>query len=200
MKRLALTTSAKRAGPRARISDPTSSAPIAKRHPKEYAASSARTRCANATGTADGTYTSCTSRDHASIGNSSGGSGRSGGVGSIPKPGLSNGKYVREYREYGSVLQSPSVCWFQMSPTPNSAIPARRGTAAGRNVPISINLRRMTNPSGAASATIVNGLASKPHARAAATPSRWICFPDSSQRTVAAAAASHMTVVVLSER
>ena len=72
--------------------------------------------------------------------------------------------------------------------------------AAVRHLRVSMNLRTMTTPSGTASASMVSGLASKPHARAAATAISHACFPDSSQRTVADAAASHITVVVLSDR
>src|SRR4051794_28569005 len=63
-----------------------------------------------------------------------------------------------------------------------------------------MNLRTITTPSGTASAIIVSGLASKPHASATATVISHACFPDSSQSTVAHAATSHITVVVLSDR
>jgi hypothetical protein len=58
----------------------------------------------------------------------------------------------------------------------------------------------MTTPSGAASASIVNGLASNPHATVAATVMSQAGLSESNQRTVADAAASHITVVVLSDR
>src|SRR5687768_1805406 len=128
-------------------------------------------RRARFSGSADATYSRRGCSQSCAVRCMSGGSARSGGVVSSPKPGASQGKYIREYRPYGVVLQLPTVFMLQSGITNSMPVPSAIAAASEPQRRVRATRRSTYTPIGSAYATAVSGRVKASQATQAATTS-----------------------------